>query len=148
MNRKLLLIVVFLWVLSYAAFGQATQNGPYDPGAARQSNTYTISETDALIAQIGTSGGTDWTATLTYDLKADFGVFRRAFTSVSAAGSLATYTDGPAHGKGGGAFIGGVMMPNGKVALVPYSPANVGIYDPVCGQFPIGNLLTPFVNNF
>lgn len=47
MNRKLLLIVIFLWTLSYCAFGQATQNGPFDPGALR-SNLSNASPTASL----------------------------------------------------------------------------------------------------
>ncbi len=40
-----------------------------------------------------------------------------------------TYTSGDAHGEGAGAFIGGVLAPNGKIILVPYNSANVGIYN-------------------
>jgi hypothetical protein len=84
------------------------------------------------------SGGTDWTAPATYDVQADFGIFQRAFTSISAAGSIATYTDGPTHNKGSEAFYGGVMMPNGKVALVPRNSVNVGIYDTIANTYADG----------
>jgi hypothetical protein len=51
-----------------------------------------------------------------------------------------TYTDGPAHGKGGssGVFFGSALMPNGKVMLTPYASANIGIYDPIANTYTDG----------
>jgi hypothetical protein len=48
------------------------------------------------------------------------------------------YADGPAHGKGAGAFMGGVLAPNGKVILVPHGASNIGIYDPVANAYADG----------
>ena len=39
------------------------------------------------------------------------------------------FESGPVHGKGNDAFVGGVLLPNNKVLLVPFFSANVGIYD-------------------
>jgi hypothetical protein len=49
-----------------------------------------------------------------------------------------TYTAGPAHGMGYYAYRGGVLMPNGKVCLVPHNSDNVGIYDPVANTHTAG----------
>jgi len=49
-----------------------------------------------------------------------------------------TLTDGPAHGKGDWAFLGGLLLPNGKVLLVPANQGNIGIYDPVGNTFTNG----------
>ena len=51
---------------------------------------------------------------------------------------IATYTDGPAHGRGSDAFSGSTLMPNGKVLLTPYRSANIGIYDPVANTYTNG----------
>ncbi len=52
---------------------------------------------------------------------------------------VATYTDGPAHGKGTGAFFGSTLLPNGKVLLVPFSVnRNIGIYDPIENTYTNG----------
>ena len=51
---------------------------------------------------------------------------------------IATYTDGPAHGKGTSAFNGSTLMPNGKVMLTPSSSPNIGIYDPVTNTYTDG----------
>jgi len=48
-----------------------------------------------------------------------------------------TYADGPAHGMGSIAFCGGVLLPNGKVLLVPKG-ANIGIYDPDANTYAAG----------
>ena len=45
------------------------------------------------------------------------------------------YTDGPAHGQGTDAFIGGAFLPDGRVCLAPFGSANIGIYDPALGVF-------------
>ena len=61
-----------------------------------------------------------------------------------------SYTDGPAHGKGGFAFYGSRLMPNGKVMLVPRNSATIGIYDPklnVSAVMGLANYLRlPFFN--
>jgi hypothetical protein len=49
-----------------------------------------------------------------------------------------TYTDGPSHGRGSSAFVGGVLTPSGKVVLVPYSSSTIGIYDPVANTYTDG----------
>jgi hypothetical protein len=58
------------------------------------------------------------------------------------------YVDGPLHGKGGTAFIGGVLLPSGKVILIPFSSTEIGIYDPVANTYTNGPThskgLTPF----
>jgi hypothetical protein len=51
---------------------------------------------------------------------------------------VATYTDGPTHGKGDYAFRGSVLMPNGKVMLTPHRSTNIGIYDPVAETYADG----------
>jgi hypothetical protein len=51
---------------------------------------------------------------------------------------IATYTNGPAHGKGSGAFYGCTLMPNGKVMLVPFNSPNIGIYDPIKNTYANG----------
>jgi hypothetical protein len=38
-----------------------------------------------------------------------------------------SYSDGPAHGKGGGAFASGVLLPDGRVVLVPFHSSVVGV---------------------
>ncbi len=43
-----------------------------------------------------------------------------------------TYADGPTHGKGNGAFNGGVLRSNEKVLLVPFHSANIGIVELYC----------------
>jgi len=56
------------------------------------------------------------------------------------AGRLATYTQGPLAVTADGAFVGGVLMPNGKVCLVPYNSDYIGIYDPVANTYTQGPL--------
>ena len=51
---------------------------------------------------------------------------------------VATYTDGPEHGKGAGAFFGSTLLPNGKVMLPPFKSPNIGIYDPVANTYTNG----------
>jgi hypothetical protein len=51
---------------------------------------------------------------------------------------VATYTDGPTHGRGTNAFIGSTMMPNGKVMLTPHNSLNIGIYDPINDTYTDG----------
>ncbi len=51
---------------------------------------------------------------------------------------VATYTDGPSHGKGTGAFYGSTLLPNGKIMLTPGYSANIGIYDPVENTYTNG----------
>ena len=48
-----------------------------------------------------------------------------------------TYSDVAegAHGRGAGAFVGGVLAPNGKVILVPYNSDRMGIYDPITNTY-------------
>jgi hypothetical protein len=49
-----------------------------------------------------------------------------------------TYANGPAHGQVSYAFLSGVLMPNGKVCLIPLQSAYVGIYDPVTNTYANG----------
>jgi hypothetical protein len=49
-----------------------------------------------------------------------------------------TYSNGASHGRGGGAFHGAVLAPNGKIILVPYQSANIGIYDPITDTYSSG----------
>ena len=51
---------------------------------------------------------------------------------------VATYTDGPLHGKGASAFFGSTMMPNGKVMLTPGTSPNIGIYDLIANTYTDG----------
>jgi hypothetical protein len=66
----------------------------------------------------------------------------------SAATGNCTFRDkftlGPAHGQGSYAFSQGVLMPNGKVCLVPYISQYIGIYDPVTNTYANG----PLVDNY
>jgi len=50
-----------------------------------------------------------------------------------------TYTRGPSMAaEGDSAFVGGVLLPSGKVALVPRKSDYVGIYDPDAGTYTRG----------
>jgi len=59
-----------------------------------------------------------------------------------------TYTRGPAHGEGDGAFLGAALAPNGKIVLVPRNSDYVWIYDGHFGAVPTANCLSPFINKF
>jgi hypothetical protein len=52
--------------------------------------------------------------------------------------NVATYTNGPAHGKGTEGFSGSTLLPNGKVMLTPRSSENIGIYDPATETYANG----------
>ena len=45
---------------------------------------------------------------------------------------------GPAHGKGSGAFAGGVLMADGRIALVPFNSPCIGIYNPANNTYEDG----------
>ena len=49
-----------------------------------------------------------------------------------------TYSNGPAHGRGLRVFVGGVLLPDGRVVLVPTQSTNIGIYDPVTNTYTNG----------
>lgn len=55
--------------------------------------------------------------------------FTNPTTSFSGMYTSLAYTDGPSHGQGNYAFSGGVLAPNGKVVLVPWHSAVIGLYD-------------------
>jgi len=93
------------------------------------------------------ANATDWTATSTANYSWQHH-WLRAWCNQGDAGALATYTNGPAHGKGTYVFWGGVLMPNGKVCLVPNSSANVGIYDGLFAPVAAATLLHPMLNKF
>jgi hypothetical protein len=50
-----------------------------------------------------------------------------------------TYTNGPAHGLGSAAFVGGTLIEDGRIIMAPYDAASVGIYDPVLNSFTNSN---------
>jgi hypothetical protein len=58
--------------------------------------------------------------------------------SQTASSTIGTYTQGPAAVAADGAFIGGVLMPNGKVCLAPFNSDYVGIYDPIANTYTQG----------
>ena len=59
--------------------------------------------------------------------------------SFSGAFTSSTYNaNGPSHGRGSFAFLGGVLTPSGKVVLVPYNSTVVGIYDSVADTYANG----------
>jgi len=72
----------------------------------------------------------------------DWEEFLEAFMIPSEVGKPFNplYTDGPAHGKSGGAFQGGVLMPNNKVLLVPVHSDRLGIYDIATNTYTDGPL--------
>ena len=83
----------------------------------------------------------DWTVateSALFDAENDFYFINKAMTLQGDAGSLATYTSGPAHGEGSSAFIGACLAPNGKVILAPCGSSNIGIYDPVANTYTSG----------
>ena len=41
-----------------------------------------------------------------------------------------SFSAGPAHGAGGSAYAGGVLLPNGNVVFVPNNATTIGIYNP------------------
>jgi hypothetical protein len=49
-----------------------------------------------------------------------------------------TYSNGPAHGRGDYAFLGGVLAPNGNIILVPLNSSVIGIYDPITNTYSNG----------
>ena len=63
------------------------------------------------------------------------------FSIGGCTASWSTYTAGPAHGEGAGAFIGASLAPNGSIILAPHGSTHVGIYDPVAGAIAIGDCL-------
>ena len=44
--------------------------------------------------------------------------------------STNTFTRGPGAGSDGAKFVGGVLLPDGRVLLVPWGADHVGLYDP------------------
>jgi hypothetical protein len=46
---------------------------------------------------------------------------------VDVSGGSVSYTSGPAHGEGSGAFIGATVAPSGQVILAPLNSSNVGV---------------------
>ena len=58
--------------------------------------------------------------------------------SQTASSTIGTYTQGPSAVAANDAFTGGVLMPNGKVCLVPYTSDYVGIYDPIANTYTQG----------
>jgi hypothetical protein len=50
-------------------------------------------------------------------------------------GGTGTYANGPARPA---AFAGGVLLPDGRVLLVPYSSTTIGLYDPVNNTYTNG----------
>ena len=78
-----------------------------------------------------------------------FDAFMRGFLRPhSGAAFDPSYADGPAHGKVNIAFMGGVLLPDGRVLLVPYNSPNVGIVR-LCGlDVGIGYCLHPYLNKF
>jgi len=67
----------------------------------------------------------------TWNRDADFVYFGGTFTSAS-------YSAGPTHGRGSTAFLGGVTLANGNVALVPYNSSTIGIYNPTANTYTNG----------
>ena len=67
-------------------------------------------------------------------------------------------TAGPSAGSGSDKFVGGVLLPDGRVVLVPTNAAAVGLYNgtsarpayTVSGSMPAswGTLLLPYYNKF
>jgi hypothetical protein len=52
--------------------------------------------------------------------------------------TIGTYTNGPVHGRGSNAFSGGVLLPDGRVVLVPRNSTTIGLYDPVTNTYTNG----------
>jgi hypothetical protein len=59
-------------------------------------------------------------------------------TGWNSGAAPTTYTNGPTHGRGSNAFLGGVLTPSGKVVLVPANSTTIGIYDPVADTYTNG----------
>ncbi len=74
-------------------------------------------------------------STTPYPLSKAFAAYRRTFAEPDA---VITYSDGPAHGRGWAAFAGGVVIPDGRVVLVPRNSPFIGIYDPSTGEYSDG----------
>ena len=82
--------------------------------------------------------------TTPYPVSRAFSALKQTFAHPTAT---LQYTDGPAHGRGSNAFIGGVLVPDGRVVLVPLSSTTVGS---VTGSssVPSDAALSPIVNKF
>jgi hypothetical protein len=52
-----------------------------------------------------------------------------------------TYSNGPTV-VGGGKFLGGVLLPDGRVMLVPWGYASIGIYNPATNTYSDGPTIT------
>ena len=90
-----------------------------------------------MFAQLFAAASSRWPtwSTIPYPLSNAFAAYRRTFAEPNA---VITYSNGPAHGRGVYAFAGGVVMPDGRVVLVPFNSSLVGIYDPATGEYSDG----------
>ncbi len=147
---KRLLLLAFI-LFGSVAFGASISDGSRDHGAAR-SDLSNVDPTSSLaINSLEVSG----------IFRANPSVLENQYRFTMAmswvrgdypSDGVATYTDGPAHGKGTNAFYGSTLMPNGKVMLTPLSSANIGIYDPKLNVSAVRGLANylrlPFFNKF
>jgi len=49
-----------------------------------------------------------------------------------------TYTSGPAHGEGSGAFRAATVAPDGRVVFAPHTSSNIGLFDPTTDTYTSG----------
>ncbi len=120
-------------------WGEAIQGGQ-----VMANDAYIIDKFDAALASLSFTVCPDWTAATTSHL-IDFSTtpqWLQSWCNQGDVGSLATYVQGPLATSTDNAFYGGVLMPNGKVCLVPYHSDYVGIYDPVANTYTQGPLAT------
>ena len=133
---KRLLLLAFI-LFGSVAFGASISDGSRDHGAAR-SDLSNVDPTSSLaINSLEVSGS----------FRANPSVLENQYRFTMAmswvrgdypSDGVATYTDGPLHGQGAGAFSSGTLLPNGKVMLTPFNSTNIGIYDPVANTYTDG----------
>ena len=133
---KRLLLLAFI-LFGSVAFGASISDGSRDHGAARLDLSNVDPTSSLAINNLEVSGS----------FRANPSVLENQYRFTMAmswvrgdypSGGVATYTDGPTHGQGAGAFFGSTLMPNGKVLLTPYNSANIGLYDPSDNSYTNG----------
>ena len=93
-NTRLIVIVFSIWALTAAAFGQANQRGPYDPGAVRKTDQAARVDTinASFTGDIGVAGrvfgslGSAAAPTYTFTGDTDTGVYLPAANTLGLAG--------------------------------------------------------------
>jgi hypothetical protein len=131
-KRLFTTVLIMLTMPSFAVWGQVLDLGNGTANAKQFFN----------------DGPPEWYSTDWYTENTGVLAWLQKFKQPALPASLTTYTQGPAAVSTDHAFYGGVLMPNGKVCLVPNTSDYVGIYDPVAGEIPKLDLLSPWLNKF